>query len=130
MKHAQEIVKALVLGEGSVALSLAVIVLALWFFPVLLVVYLSYLLLLAYVQDQARRWLKGFLTTWLRLVVCAAFSLGCIGGSWQITPLNLDLFTAELHPYTFSFYTTILVGIWLFWLCVDAAKELWRRRIE
>lgn len=131
MKQAKEIVKAVVQGEGSAALSLLIGAIALALFPIPVVVYILYLIWLGYTEDQARRWLRPLLTTWPRLGACGALSLGCIAGSWQLRPLEPNLFIAELHPLTFSFYTLILVGVGLFWFCVDAAKELRRkRRIE
>lgn len=125
MKQEQNIEQKAVLGEGFVALALAFMIIALWFFPVPIVVHLCYLLLLAYAKERAILWLRPLLTTWPRLAVCGAFGLGLIARALQLIPH--DIF-AELHPVTFSFLTLILVGVGLFWLCVDAAKEL--RRIE
>lgn len=117
----------MILGEGQGALSLAVGVIALWLFPVPAVVYIYYLMLLGLVEEQARRWLGKFLTTWPRLIVCAAFSLGCIAGAWQINPPEPNIFIADaLHPSTFSFYTLMLTGVWLFWLCIWTARA-WMR---
>lgn len=130
MRQAKEIVKELVLGEGSVALSLLLGVIALWLFPIPIVIYVFYLLLLGYTEVQAHRWLRRLLTAWSRLVVCGVIALGLIAGALQLTPPDPDLFAAELHPFTFSFYTLILVGIGLFWLCIDAAKELRRSQIR
>lgn len=130
MRQAKEIVKTVVQGEGSAALSLALGVIALALFPIPVVVYIFYLIWLGYIEDQARRWLRRSLTTWPRLGACAAFSLGCIVGAWQLRPPEPDIIRAELHPVTFSFWTLMVTGVWLFWSFVDAAKELWRRRIE
>lgn len=126
MRQAKEIVKELVVGEGHGALFLALGIIALWLFPIPVVVYIFYILWLGYAEDQARRWLRKFLVTWPRLTVCAALCLGCVIGAWQLP--NTDIL-AELHPINFTYLTLMLTGVWLFWLCVDAAKELrrWRR---
>ncbi|MEM2593039.1 MAG: hypothetical protein QXI60_10680 [Thermofilaceae archaeon] len=126
MKRAKEIV----LGEGSAALSLLVGIIALAFFPIPVVVYIFYLIWLAYVENQVHRWIQPLLTTWPRLGACGAMGLGLVARAWQLTPPNPNLLAPELNPLTFSFWTLILVGVGLFWFCVDAAKKLWRTRRE
>lgn len=130
MKHKQEIVKALVLGEGQAALSLAFGVIALGIFPIPVVVYICYIVWLGYAEAQAHRWLRRFLTSWPRLWACGALSLGCIAGAWRLRPPEPDLLIADLHPVTFSFYTLMLIGVGLFWTCVDTAKELRRGQMK
>jgi hypothetical protein len=126
MKQAKDIVKEAVMGGGEAALSLALGVLSLGIFPIPAVVYIYYIFLLGYVEDQARRWLQKFLTTWPRVLTCGAATLGLAAGAWYRMPSNPDLFSAELHSLTFSFWTLILTGAWLFSLCIRVSRELWK----
>lgn len=128
MKQLKEVAQEGVLGNGSVALPLALGVIALAFFPIPVVVYIFYVALLSYVVDQARRWLRPLLTTWPRLLVCTVLSVGCIAKAWQLTPTGSLL--AELQAVTFSFWTLLLTGVWLFLPCVGAARELWKSRSQ
>lgn len=121
MKQAQEIAKEMVMGEGQAALSLVLGVIGLWFFPVLVVVYGYYIWLLGHVEYQAWRWLQQFLTTWPRLIACGAGGLGLVAGAWQLPPSARDWFV--LHPLTFTYYTLIFAGVWLF---AGACRGLWK----
>ena len=130
MKRAQEIAKEMLMGEGQAALLLALGVLSLGIFPIPVVVYMYYIFLLGHVEDQARRWLQKFLTTRPRVLTSGAAGLGLIAGTTlyhaYYVPSTPDLFSAELDPLTFSFFTLILTGAWLLWLCREASKELWK----
>ncbi len=130
MKQAKEIAKEMLMGEGQAVLFLALGVLGLGIFPIPAVVYIYYIFLLGHVEDQACRWLQKFLTTWPRVLASGAAGLGLIAGTTlyhaYYVPSPHDLFSAELDPLTFSFFTLILTGAWLFWLCREASKELWK----
>jgi len=126
MKQVREIAEEAVKGEGQAALLLALGVLGLGIFPIPVVVHVYYIFLLGYVEDRARRWLQKFLTSWPRVLASGAAGLGLVAGAWYRMPSNPDLFSAELHPLTFSFWTLILTGAWLFWLCIEASRELWK----
>ena len=126
MKQAKEIAKNAVMGGGQAVLLLVLGVLSLGLFPIPVVVYVYYIFLLGHVEDQARRWLQQFLTTWPRVLASGAAGLGLAAGAWYRMPPNPDLFSAELHPLTFSFWTLIVTGVWLVGLCIQASKELWK----
>lgn len=112
------------LGEGWTALFLFVLVVAVWLFPIPVVIYCAYMSLFFGVIDRMRPRLLVLLATWPRVILTGVVSLGIFG----IFLVSGDIDLHKLHPHTFSSVTLLMVGSWLLWLVVHALRRLWKRR--
>lgn len=115
--------------EGWIALSIALIVVVVWFFPSPIVIYFSCLVLFVLALERAHRWLKRLITTWPRVAASGIASLVLLVGFFLGGPERTGLFEhSQLRPNVFAYWAVLLTTVELFVLFASSLRDLWRKQ--